>query len=322
MTSNSNKAQRERGGGAHENGAWRRGAPRTIGTLRRRARVLLADAPGGSPTVEFRALLARAAAPLRDDDSRSAMAAAMGDADPVPPRVWHQVMRAARRRRRGVPLAYILGYKEFYGLTFAVNRHTLIPRPESELLVELACEYARQYDWEWVHDCGAGSGNIAIAVRHAAPQLRSVSASDRSAAALRVARRNCRALLGAATAVEWWRARGVRWSGVDAIVANLPYVRRHELREPSIGREPRMALHGGGPHGTRVIERVIAAAAPLLSARGALLLECAPHQIARLRAALMRHSFARVTVHRDLAGRERVLVGWRAERGRGAPPPG
>lgn len=273
-----------------------------VAALRRKAYPLLARAPFPAPALEFRVLLAHALS-----TTTTAVAAMRAD-QRLPSRAVRWLLRAARRRRRGVPIAYLVGHQEFYGLRFAVNRSTLVPRPESELLVDCAVELALKHDWRRVHDCGTGSGNVAIAIRHTVPRL-SVSASDVSLAALRVARHNCRALVGE-QGVTFQHGRSLRplAGPVDGIVANPPYLRRNDLREPSIRYEPRVALYGGGKQGAGVLSQIILHAADLLTPRGALLLECAPDQIPLLRSQLIRHRLPRITVHDDLAGRQRVVV--------------
>jgi release factor glutamine methyltransferase len=203
-----------------------------------------------------------------------------------------------RVRRRGArePVAYILGRKGFRHIELAVDPRVLIPRPETELLVEVALPLppgAR------VHEVGTGSGAVALALLHERPDL-SVSASDVSPAAVAVARANA-ARLG--LPLEPFVARGLPAEGeFDLVLANLPYVAEGEFAglAPEITRyEPREALLGG-VDGLDPIRQLVAAAPP--GAR--LALEHAPHQAQAVRALLDGPETLR-----DLAGHERVTVG-------------
>jgi len=177
----------------------------------------------------------------------------------------------------------------------AVDRRVLVPRPETELLVEVALELPRR---AWVHDAGTGSGAIALAIASERPDLR-VTASDSSPDALAVARQNARALgLG----VELFDGPGVPAvaRGADLVVANLPYVAEGEWSSlaPEIVRyEPRDALLAGAD-GLDAIRELLAA--PV----GRVALEHAPDQAARVRS-LLRNA----RTLQDLAGRDRVTVG-------------
>jgi release factor glutamine methyltransferase len=229
------------------------------------------------------------------------------------------------RRLAHEPSAYIIGHKEFYGLELACTPAALIPRPETELLVERALEWLRAREQRTRNkepgraaspllvDVGTGNGAIAIAIAVHAPRVRIVGI-DPSRAALALARRNAGAH-GVAGRIAFVRgsllAPFPRKGKVDLIVANLPYVPTRlyrklppELRE----HEPQVALHAGR-RGTALIERLLGQAPALLRPDGLLLAEHAWNQGRRLRAAAQ-SAFprARIETKRDLAGRERVLV--------------
>jgi release factor glutamine methyltransferase len=194
-----------------------------------------------------------------------------------------------RRRRVREPVAYILGRKGFRHVEVAVDPRVLIPRPETELLVEVALE---QPQGARVHDVGTGSGAIALALRDERPDL-VVSASDASPAAVEVARLN---------GVEAEVADGLPPGDYDLVVANLPYVRQDEWAglEPDVRLfEPREALVSGA-EGLDAIAALTAQA----PAGTLLALEHAPNQAETVRS-LLDGSETR----RDLAGRERVTVG-------------
>ncbi len=200
-----------------------------------------------------------------------------------------------RRRVAREPVAYILGRKGFRHIDLLVDSRVLIPRPETELLVEIALELPAGAS---VHDVGTGSGAVALALLHERPDLR-VSASDASPSAIEVARANA-ARLGLVLELEV--LSGLPRRSFDLVLANLPYVADHELPAlgPEISRyEPRQALLGGAD-GLDPIRDLVAQAA--LGAR--LALEHSPHQAAAMRALL-----AAPVTRRDLSGRERVTVG-------------
>jgi release factor glutamine methyltransferase len=200
-----------------------------------------------------------------------------------------------RRRVAREPVAYILGRRGFRRIELLVDSRVLIPRPETELLVEVALELP---DGARVHDVGTGSGAVALALLDERPDL-SVSASDASAAAVEVARANA-ARLGRPLQVSV--AQGLPESRFDLVVANLPYVREDEWSglAPEIRRyEPREALVSG-EDGLDAIRALVGGASPGTR----LALEHAPAQAEAVRA-LLREA----RTHEDLAGRERVTVG-------------
>lgn len=214
------------------------------------------------------------------------------------------------RRAAGEPVAYLVGHKEFYGLALAVTPATLVPRPETELLVELALAIARGREQRGLllADIGTGSGAIAIALAAQLPAA-TLYAVDLSAAALAVAERNV-AGHGLTDRVQLLHGDLLAPlpGPVDLIVSNPPYTIFAEV-EPNVGaHEPRLALDGG-PDGAAVYRRLIAAAPRYLRPGGALLLEIGAWQ-GELVAELARELLpgATIRVHQDLAGHDRVVV--------------
>ena len=214
------------------------------------------------------------------------------------------------RRAQREPFAYILGQREFYGRTFAVDRRVLVPRPETELLVEHALAViarlaATGRSSQLVADVGTGSGAIACTLALEAPRIH-VVASDTSAQALAVAALN-REQYGIDERVSLVQGDLLSWTGgpVDLVVANVPYLPSGRLPdlEPELGFEPRLALDGG-PDGAEPARRLLRQAPRLLRAGGAVLLELDPPQIERLRNAC---PGATASVIIDLAGLPRVL---------------
>ena len=200
------------------------------------------------------------------------------------------------RRIAREPVAYILGRKAFRWIELHVDRRVLIPRPDTETLVEVALELAAED--ARVHDVGTGSGAVALAMKAERPDL-FVSASDASAAAVEVARENARRLgLGVSFSV----ARGLPPGDYDLVVANLPYVREDEWDELATEirlYEPRDALVAGADGLDAIRELVAGAPAGTLLA-----LEHAPAQAGEVRALL-----GKARTVRDLGGRERVTAG-------------
>jgi len=219
------------------------------------------------------------------------------------------------RRLAHEPLAYITGHREFYGLELACTPAALIPRPETELLVELALDgvggRGSGVGETRVVDVGTGNGAIAVAIAVNLPEA-SVIAIDASRAALLLAQRNARThgVEGRIDFVQGDLLSPLR-GPVDVIVANLPYVptRLYEKLPPEIrDHEPSSALHAGR-RGTGVIERLLAQSPTLLRPGGLLVVEHAWNQGGRLREAA-RAAFpgARIETRRDLSGKERALV--------------
>ena len=216
----------------------------------------------------------------------------------------------AERRLQGEPLAYILGRREFYGLDILVTPAVLIPRQETELIVDGILELGRGQPGLTVADVGTGSGAIAVAAAFNLPSCR-IYATDSSEAALRVARDNCR-MHGVDDRVELRHGDllDALDGPVDVIASNPPYVMTGEIaglgRE--IGREPVQALDGG-PDGLDVIRRLFEQAPAALRPGGAMLVEIDPRQLqAVMSLADAAFPGGRVSYRRDLSGRPRVVV--------------
>ena len=215
------------------------------------------------------------------------------------------------RRAAGQPVAYLTGEREFWSLALKVNDAALIPRPETELLVERAAAMIEQSAASRVLDLGTGSGAIALALALRFPHL-AITASDVSAAALSVAEVNRKAL--GANNVElresdWFDVLG---DAYEVIVANPPYVASDDphLEQGDVRFEPRLALDGGRD-GLDCLRTIIDEAPRHLLRGGWLLLEHGFDQGDAVRELLQAAGFSSVHTCRDLAGHERVSAGRR-----------
>ncbi|MBI5891979.1 MAG: peptide chain release factor N(5)-glutamine methyltransferase [Nitrosomonadales bacterium] len=215
-----------------------------------------------------------------------------------------------QRRLQGEPIAYLLGEREFFGLNLKVTPATLIPRPDTELLVELALQRVPQNKVCRVLDLGTGSGAIALAIAHSRPGA-AVTAIDAAEAALQVARENARRL-GIANVVfqrsDWFAAlNGQRF---DLIVSNPPYVAtgdRHLVRG-DVRFEPRSALVSG-EDGLDDIRRIVSQTESYLEREAWLLLEHGYDQAARVRGIFQQYGFGEIFSAKDIAGIDRVSGG-------------
>ena len=213
------------------------------------------------------------------------------------------------RRGRREPVAYILGRWGFHGLDLAVDGRVLVPRPETEVLVERCLALLDGLQAPRFADVGTGSGAIALAVKAARPDA-SVTATDVSANALAVARTNAAALGLEVELVEADLLAGVE--GRFAVVAsNPPYIGEGEMAalEPEVAEyEPRLATVAG-PAGTEVLERLVAAAPGALEPGGSLVVECGAGQAAAVRGLMAAAGAAETSAEPDLAGIDRVVAG-------------
>jgi release factor glutamine methyltransferase len=220
----------------------------------------------------------------------------------------------ARRRVAGEPIAQLVGVREFFGLGFEVTPDVLIPRPETELLVEIALEHMAGIEAPRVLDLGTGSGAIAVAIAFARDNAQ-VWAVDRSAEALVVAARNASRLLGPEHKItllesDWASALdpSLRF---ELIVSNPPYIAQNDphLSEGDLRFEPRTALTDGAD-GLTAIRTIVQTAPFFLATGGSLWLEHGYDQAADVRALLTARGFSEVRSERDLAGIERVSGGY------------
>ena len=226
------------------------------------------------------------------------------DLDALPTATQAAFLALAQRRVAHEPLAYLTGKVEFFGLTLTVDSRVLVPRPDTETLVEWALEVLPSNGR--VIDLGTGSGAVALAVKHARAGAQ-VSAIDFSADALAVAQANARALQ-----LDVQFSRGSWLDGVasqfDVIVSNPPYIATHDAHLANLSHEPQQALVSGAD-GLDDIRTIIQQAPAHLLPGGWLLLEHGYDQAQRVRGLLARAGFAAVQSKRDLSGIERCSGG-------------
>lgn len=235
--------------------------------------------------------------------------------DPLARRHAEVFFTLARRRRDGEPVAYLTGEREFWGLSLAVDRSVLIPRPETETLVECALRALPSDRPVRVLDIGTGSGAIALAIAHERPHVQ-VLATDVSAAALAVATRNAaRMKLGNVRLLQsdWYERLSGGESAFDLIVSNPPYVADADphLAEGDVRFEPVTALRAGRD-GLAALRVVIAGAPAWLAPGGGLIVEHGYDQAHAVRALMRAAGLTDAGVFRDLAGIARVSVATKA----------
>ena len=235
--------------------------------------------------------------------------------DPLPAAARARFRHLVGRRGAGEPVAYLRGYKEFYGRPFLVDRAVLIPRPETELLVEAALRTgdalaAARGGAVALHDVGTGSGAIAVTVSLERPRWR-VGGSDLSPAAVAVAARNRDGLGAADVRLEVCDLLPAAPACWDLVAANLPYLNSAEVAVLRRRRwpEPALALDGAAD-GLAPSRRLIDRAQGRLRPGGALLLETAADRADELAGYLAERGFAPVSVEADLAGRPRVAIAY------------
>ena len=233
---------------------------------------------------------------------------AHGDAPLDPPQrgAWQTLLM---RRAAGEPLAYLVGAKEFHGLALQVDANVLVPRPETELLVDWAVQQlaAMPVPSPRVVDLGTGSGAIALAVKHAWPPAR-VLATDVDPAALRVAQANAERL-----DLKITLRQGAWWSGLggerfDLILSNPPYIAGDDPHLAALRHEPTLALTPGGD-GLDALRAIVAGAPGRLEPGGWLLLEHGYDQANAVQALLRAQGFAAIETRPDLAGQPRCTGG-------------
>ncbi|MCX6567958.1 MAG: peptide chain release factor N(5)-glutamine methyltransferase [Candidatus Aminicenantes bacterium] len=278
---------------------------KTFADIFRSGIALLQDRP--QALLEAKVLLLRAAALTEERYLASPN-------DPCSPKAEAYFRRLVEKRLGGVPLAYLTGMKEFWSITFKVTPSVLVPRPETEVLVEKVLELSTR-ESESILDVGTGSGCIAIALVKELPRAR-IEAVDVSERALRVARRN--ALLHKTRHVRFHRSdlfSAFRGTGArfDFIVSNPPYISRDEWAglPPEVREfEPRRALLSG-ESGLEIVERLVRRAGAFLRPGGYLIFEIGDGQRDRV-LTLFGKRWTEIETAWDMAGKPRVITARRA----------
>ncbi|GAC1456953.1 MAG: peptide chain release factor N(5)-glutamine methyltransferase [Candidatus Limnocylindrales bacterium] len=282
----------------------------TRGDLQARGRTALRSAGVASAALDADVLLAHVAGVGKEALVAHPEAA-------LPPDAERRYDELISRRARGEPVAYLRGYKEFYGVTLGVDPRVLVPRPETEVLVDAVRAFAAGRSLTVV-DAGTGSGAIAIALARSEPALR-ILATDISADALAVARDNA-AANGVAARITFLQGDLLRpvAEPVDCVAANLPYLRADALDDlagdlsgdrfgdrAALAFEPRLATLAG-PDGLDLIRRAAADLPRVLRPQGAAFFECDPPQVAAL--LLLLAPIGPTSVLSDLTGADRVVA--------------
>ena len=228
------------------------------------------------------------------------------DTDPIDALTLQRLDALAARRMQGEPLAYLTGHKEFFGLDLMVDARVLVPRPDTETLVDWALASLAALPQASVIDLGTGSGAIALALKATRPELQ-LSALDYSAAALIVARANAQRLQ-----LDVQFQQGCWLEGVPgrfhAIVSNPPYIAAHDRHLDALSHEPLQAL-ASGVDGLDDLRTIVTQAPAHLYPGGWLLLEHGYDQAAAVRELLVDAGFEAVQSRHDLSGIERCSGG-------------
>jgi len=278
------------------------GARSVLASLRE-LRAVLGAADPGQARFEAELLLRRVL------DCSRAWLIAHGE-DAIPDAAHAQALALAHRRAGGEPIAHILGRREFWSLDLCITAQVLIPRADTELLVERALAHLAQASPARVCDLGTGSGAVALALAVERPRAR-ITASDSSLAALRVAAANAARLAPgriAFVAGDWLTPFAA--GAFDLVVGNPPYVASGDahLERGDLRFEPRAALVSGAD-GLDAIRCITRCVARCLRGGGWLALEHGAQQGEAVRAAFAAAGLVALSTHRDLAGHERVTQG-------------
>jgi release factor glutamine methyltransferase len=231
--------------------------------------------------------------------------------DDLEPAAYDHFQELLRRRGEGVPVSYLRRRKEFWGLEFVVDERVLVPRPDTETLVEEASAILAARPARRILDLCTGSGCLAITLQHLFPQAQ-VEAADISRDALDVCELNAVALLGRPLFVIQSDLFEHIEGEFDLIVSNSPYLTDDETRsmKQSGWPEPALAL-AGGLDGTDLLVRIVGQALRYLTPGGSLVLEADPEQMKKVADCLARCGYINIGTRRDLGGRERALRGVR-----------
>lgn len=230
-----------------------------------------------------------------------------------------------KRRLNGECVAYITGKKEFFNLDFIVNKNVLVPRPDTEILVEAALKILGTMNNSKkaagsaralrVLDLCTGSGAVAISLKHEMPSIEA-AATDISAEALTVAKINAKRILPEGSQINFYhgnlfKALPRKQTPFSLIVSNPPYIPSEKIKTLSaeVQNEPRFALDGG-KSGLKIIKQIIKKSRSFLEKGGALLFEADPAQMEEISFLLEKRKFNNIKLYKDLSGQERVIGGF------------
>jgi release factor glutamine methyltransferase len=233
------------------------------------------------------------------------------ESDMVDASIYHQFQQQLQRRLIGEPIAHILGHREFFGLDLKVTADTLIPRPDTEILVEVALHCIAESEPYKVLDLGTGTGAIALAIASQRPYA-VITAVDASIKALEVAHENAKRLgIQHVSFVQsdWFSKLGEQ--RFDLIISNPPYIAESDfhLKQGDLRFEPLSAL-ASGEDGLNDIRQIVNQAAGHLNQQGSLHLEHGYDQAAQVAALMQSAGFSRISHTKDLAGITRVTSGY------------
>ena len=237
------------------------------------------------------------------------------DNDSILPDEQNQFLALMQRRAIGVPVAYLIGEKEFYGLPFTVDKRVLIPRPETELLVEWALELIdADPTKQKILDLGTGSGILAVTLKHERPALE-VTAVDISEEALIVAKLNASALLPAGQQIRFLHGKWfsplfneTEAEKFNLIISNPPYIAAEDEHLKALTNEPQNALVSGSD-GLDDIRQIISEAKRHLLPESCLMLEHGYNQASAVQALMKTAGFQNIETRPDLAGVDRATTG-------------
>jgi release factor glutamine methyltransferase len=214
-----------------------------------------------------------------------------------------QFQKLISRRFQGEPIAYILGHKEFYGLDFLVNENVLVPRPETEIMVEQAIQYVKNQSLI-VADIGTGSGCIAVLIGKNCPNAK-IYASDISKKAITIARKNAR-LHQVLSKIKFKIGESLPRQKFDIVLANLPYLRNDQIKKELLF-EPDKALYGG-LNGTTPYQKLFSKISNKLNKKYLILIEIDPDQVNKLKRIAKRYlDNPFIKVLKDYSGSNRFL---------------
>lgn len=215
--------------------------------------------------------------------------------------------KLVKKRLSGTPVAYLRRSQEFFGLNFLVNKYTLIPRPDSELIVEEALKFLKNKKNKNIIDIGTGSGCLILSIaKHSLSGQ--FWATDISGRALKIAQTNARKLKLKINFIKSDLFKNIKNIKFDLVIANLPYLTPRQLKEPSIKKEPRTALFSG-PEGLDHYTRLLAQLPKFLNKKYLVLLEIDPSQKDKITKIIQKNlPDSRLEFLKDLAGNTRVVA--------------